>query len=59
MAATIEVELGEYFGLQDDSLMLQALMEAGVDNWEGYDTACESYKQMVDERGGGKEHEGA
>jgi hypothetical protein len=31
---------------EDDSLWLQSLQAAGVDNWEGYDYACEIYNEM-------------
>lgn len=31
----------EYRQLRDDSLMLEALREAGVDNWSGYEYAME------------------
>lgn len=31
----------EFFSLQDDSILLNALQCAGVDNWEGYDYALE------------------
>lgn len=32
----------EYQELQLDSVKLQALMNAGVDNWDGYDFAMDS-----------------
>ncbi len=31
-----------YESLKEDSAFLQALMGAGVDNWEGYDLATEA-----------------
>lgn len=32
----------------DDSIMLQALSYAGVDNWHGYPDALEEYHEMKD-----------
>lgn len=40
----------EYEGLMNDSIMLCALEGAGVDNWQGYDDAMESYREMKDEQ---------
>jgi len=31
--------------LLDDSIFLECLREAGVDNWEGYDEACRLYRE--------------
>ena len=39
----------EYEKLKDDSLFLQALQGAGVDNWDGYEYAQDSYNEMKDE----------
>lgn len=38
---TITITVKEYESLLEDSEMLQALQNAGVDNWEGYDYALE------------------
>lgn len=35
----VQVSLEEWSSLQEDSRTLSALRAAGVDNWEGYDTA--------------------
>lgn len=43
MEITILKELYEKF--LDDSKMLEALQEAGVDNWEGYDEAMRIYNE--------------
>lgn len=42
---TITITKEEYEELLDDSQLLDALREAGVDNWDGYDEAME----MLDE----------
>lgn len=44
---TISVE--EYDRLMDDSIFLNCLRNAGVDNWDGYDFACEEYQQITGE----------
>lgn len=36
----------EYEELLEDSKFLEALMAAGVDNWEGYDDAVELMENM-------------
>lgn len=46
---TTEIEMitilkEEYDKLKDDQLFLMHLQGAGVDNWEGYDIAVESYQ---------------
>ncbi len=35
--------------LEDDSLFLNALQSAGVDNWEWYDEAQEQYEKWKEE----------
>jgi hypothetical protein len=35
----------EYESLLEDSLFLEALQSAGVDNWEGYSYACEIFRE--------------
>lgn len=35
--------------LKDDSLFLNCLRNAGVNNWEGWDSACEEYEQVIAE----------
>lgn len=35
----------EYDSLLDDSLFLDSLRAAGVDNWEGYSYACEIFRE--------------
>lgn len=38
----ITITLKEYLKLKEDSTLLNALEGAGVDNWEGYDSAIEA-----------------
>lgn len=38
----------EYDDLLDDSLLLNCLEGAGVDNWQGYDYAMEEYQALTD-----------
>jgi len=38
---TVIITQEEYDKLVDDSKFLEALMAAGVDNWDGYDYAIE------------------
>lgn len=42
---TLESEIAD---LKGDSTFLQALMDAGVDNWEGYEHAQEAYQEAND-----------
>ena len=35
----------KYDSLVEDSLFLEALQSAGVDNWEGYSYACEIFRE--------------
>ena len=46
---TVTITQDEYGELCEGALMLAALNEAGVDNWEGYAYAQELYAKMVDE----------
>ena len=43
---TVTISKEEYDSLVEDSLFLECLQGAGVDNWEGYDAAIE----MMNER---------
>lgn len=45
----IEISQEDYEKLIEDSLMLNALIEAGVNNWEGYELAQEIYNAWMDE----------
>lgn len=45
---TVTISLKEYLELQKDSLKLQALEEAGVDNWSGYPNAMDLLEQYED-----------
>lgn len=38
----------EYQQLKNDSNFLEALDTAGVDNWEGYEIACQIYSGELD-----------
>lgn len=46
----VEVPVAEYEKLIQDQMMLQALIGAGVDNWDGYDYAMEEFEEMTEER---------
>lgn len=41
----ITISLKEYESLLDSQRWVDALENAGVDNWEGYDFAVELYKE--------------
>lgn len=42
----ITISKKEYIKLQNDSNFLRALQSAGVDNWDGYDIACDNYEEI-------------
>jgi len=42
--ATVEILLEEFRKFEDDAIKLQALEEAGVDNWDGYPEAMKVYE---------------
>lgn len=44
----IEITLIEYEELLKDRAMLEALMAAGVNNWEGWDQAVSEYNKNPD-----------
>lgn len=44
----IVVSKSKYLSLLEDSRMLNCLYNAGVDNWEGYEYACEAYNECAD-----------
>ena len=46
MTKQITISYDEYKELLADSAFLQALEDAGVDNWSGYDIACETFQLM-------------
>jgi len=37
----VTIPMSEYISLKEDRDFLNRLQAAGVDNWEGYDMACE------------------
>ncbi len=41
MPETVKIKLSEYARLKERSDWLSCLETAGVDNWEGYDYACD------------------
>jgi len=45
----VTISKSEYESLLEDSLWLSALEAAGVDNWQGYDSAREIYEEMQEE----------
>lgn len=50
MEESVTISKEEYEGLLKDSYFLSCLEGAGVDNWQGYDDACEMYvKEYPDE----------
>lgn len=42
---TITLTWGEYEELKDAQLLLHCLQAAGVDNWDGYDMAIDTYEE--------------
>ena len=42
---TITIPLKEYEELINNTIFLEALRAAGVDNWQGYDVACKSTEE--------------
>lgn len=48
---TVTIPLQEYERLRDISILMDCLIDAGVDNWEGYDDAVSDYYDIkgVDE----------
>ena len=42
----VSISFQEYNQLLKDSDFLNCLRNAGVDNWGGYDYACEEYNNM-------------
>lgn len=44
----VSITLEEYSELMRDSMKLQALEEAGVDNWEFYEEAMKTYREYAD-----------
>lgn len=45
----VTVSKVELLRLRDDSAFLKALMDVGVDNWEGYGEACLSHADLEEE----------
>ncbi len=45
----ISITLAEYDQLEKDSLLLNALRNAGVDCWDGWDYAIEEYREALGE----------
>lgn len=46
---TITIKRSEYDELVADSIFLNALRNAGVDNWEWYDEAVREYQETMGE----------
>ena len=42
------IDIKEYRDLKEESLMLQCLENAGVDNWDGYSYANEDYYESLE-----------
>ena len=49
MKETITIFKEEYEALVKDQYFLQCLIGAGVDNWQGYDDACEMFEEAYKE----------
>jgi hypothetical protein len=49
MEGTVTITKKQYEGLLDDSDFLEALRQAGVDNWDGWDHAVEIQKEWLEE----------
>lgn len=45
----ILVDADLFEALNRDAIKLQCLMDCGVDNWEGYESALEAYRSEVGE----------
>lgn len=45
----VTIPKSEYEQLLRDSLKLEALDRHGVDNWEGYDDAMDTYRELLDD----------
>lgn len=56
--STITIPLAEYKRLKIESQFIAALIILGLDNWEGYDLACELIDKETREESEGKENEG-
>jgi hypothetical protein len=48
-AEMVTITKEEYESLLDSQLWVDCLESAGVDNWEGYDYACEEYREARSE----------
>lgn len=48
MEALVTISKKEYDFLKSRSLMLNLLEGAGVDNWNGYEEAMDSYNSVMD-----------
>lgn len=48
----IEIPIEEYNKLMDDSWKLTCLESAGVDNWQGFDSAMEMYQSESEDENG-------
>ena len=45
----VSIDIKEYRGLVEDSLMLCCLENAGVDNWDGYSYAYKEFDESLEE----------
>jgi hypothetical protein len=45
---TVTITIKEYNELLDDRAFLDSLRIAGVDNWQGWDDACDIYNGVND-----------
>lgn len=52
IALTVTISKSEYDQLLRDSLWLNCLECAGVDNWDGYDYAIEDFQERIGDEDG-------
>lgn len=49
MTNTVTISVEEYEELIESQVWEQALQQAGVDNWDGYDEAIQIYQELKGE----------
>lgn len=49
VAATVTIPQSEYDKLIEDSVFLNCLRNAGVDNWDGYEIAQDEFQEYQDQ----------
>ena len=46
---TVTISKAEYARLSDEAARMDALREAGVDNWQGWDDAMKIYRESLED----------